>query len=623
MKKVILIIALPLLLVLTNCELLDEDLIPKEQEEENVEEPDNDLEEKEGIPTNAFLAKYYSGMDFDTLVTQFIEEEININVDGSPIDNFNEDYFSVKWSGYFDFEESNYKFKLRIDDGMKIWIDEKVVFESWKHQVATDYEFNIELNGKHLIEIHYYEYYGPSVAQVSWSKTVENTNPTNNNSRVGTSFTAHELEIWRKRASDPAFSKEWNRILASANKAVSGDYDRYDNYYKGGKWPDFNSAGSDSYAYEPRPESKSSVSIMNSAFVYLVTGEEKYKTVVESELLRYSKIKELDYSNETVFPLFASLNPGFFIAEWMTKLLTAYDYIGIENKEIEDWFKRFADYSVRNLHRSYNGHIPNRLNDDYTVVNNGWTDKKLGSLWDGGPSVYGFHELFNNRVIAYARYVTLHGLKFNNQNEMAVVKRHFKEYIAYGTYKDDCTWMEHYRGGSTDPEAGIRYGGISLYSLSYIADLFARHGDFSLFEFEIGDAEYQKYYGKNTDKPYVSLVAQKGKSLKKAIDNYLRFYDGTITRYKGGELVDGITNTSWNQNYMLDNLMVQCNLYYQDQNWKQIYMRTKAGTTPMNDYGHVGSWKQWSGLMGTLPGHLFMWQDLEGTLWPYVSSNPI
>ena len=80
--------------------------------------------------------------------------------------------FSARWTGWVQAPSSgDYKFFLRGDDGIRLWINDKLVINQWKLQAATEYaspSIAFQAGQKYDIRIEYYQGPGAAVCQLSW-----------------------------------------------------------------------------------------------------------------------------------------------------------------------------------------------------------------------------------------------------------------------------------------------------------------------------------------------------------------------------------------------------------------------------------------------------------------------
>lgn len=90
--------------------------------------------------------------------------------DGSPHDQVNADNFSAKWTRTLYFAPGTYRFVATTDDGMRVYVDDNLVIDSWYdsqvHTVIGDVFLN---GGNHDVRVEYYEAGGKAVAKLSWT----------------------------------------------------------------------------------------------------------------------------------------------------------------------------------------------------------------------------------------------------------------------------------------------------------------------------------------------------------------------------------------------------------------------------------------------------------------------
>lgn len=128
--------------------------------------------EEEFVPSGAFQGEFFNNLDFTNLVLTRVDNEINFNWGKeSPDPAIDAETFSVRWRGIFFFEQGRYEFNTRSDDGVRIYVDNELILSNWKNQLPSNAtsKRNIE-EGPHHIKVEYYEDYGHSIINVSWSK---------------------------------------------------------------------------------------------------------------------------------------------------------------------------------------------------------------------------------------------------------------------------------------------------------------------------------------------------------------------------------------------------------------------------------------------------------------------
>jgi len=123
------------------------------------------------IPDNAYYAEYFNNMKLEgePVFTQ-IEEKINHNwLESSPGHGVNKDQFSVRWSGQFSFNEGYFTFHYRSDDGIKVWLDDRLIIDDWKIRGAQDRKSTIFVSkGNHKVTCEYFEYTGYAEVMFNW-----------------------------------------------------------------------------------------------------------------------------------------------------------------------------------------------------------------------------------------------------------------------------------------------------------------------------------------------------------------------------------------------------------------------------------------------------------------------
>jgi hypothetical protein len=78
----------------------------------------------------------------------------------------NNDNFSVRWTRFVQFERGRYRFWARADDGVRVYIDDKLVIDGWKNQGPTTYTADRDLLGGTVkIVVEYYDH-------IEWSQVI-------------------------------------------------------------------------------------------------------------------------------------------------------------------------------------------------------------------------------------------------------------------------------------------------------------------------------------------------------------------------------------------------------------------------------------------------------------------
>ncbi len=121
-------------------------------------------------------AEFYSDqlMTFTNPPT-LVRTDATINVDwdnGSPDSLISSNHFTARWSGSIQpqFSET-YTFYADTDDGVRLWVDGKLIVDAWLDQPKTEWSGSLPLiaGKKYPITMEYYESGGGAVAQLFWS----------------------------------------------------------------------------------------------------------------------------------------------------------------------------------------------------------------------------------------------------------------------------------------------------------------------------------------------------------------------------------------------------------------------------------------------------------------------
>lgn len=99
--------------------------------------------------------------------------------DDGPLVGFPADNFSARWERTLEFPEGVYTFFVRSDDGVRIWIDGKLLIDEWfPNDGSKVFQAQKNLSGEHTIRVEYFEKTGDALIRVWWEKQpVVNTAP--------------------------------------------------------------------------------------------------------------------------------------------------------------------------------------------------------------------------------------------------------------------------------------------------------------------------------------------------------------------------------------------------------------------------------------------------------------
>ncbi|RIK44385.1 MAG: hypothetical protein DCC55_02790 [Chloroflexi bacterium] len=114
----------------------------------------------------------------------FVRDDAEINFDwgtGSPAPSVvNSDNFSTRWTRTLNLPAGNYRFRLTVDDGARLWVNNALIIDQWREQGVTTYTSDIYLPGGNTpIRLEYFDYVGGAIVRLNWERTDGQPTPTN------------------------------------------------------------------------------------------------------------------------------------------------------------------------------------------------------------------------------------------------------------------------------------------------------------------------------------------------------------------------------------------------------------------------------------------------------------
>ncbi|HLF29121.1 MAG TPA: PA14 domain-containing protein [Anaerolineae bacterium] len=81
------------------------------------------------------------------------------------------DNFSARWTRSADFEAGTYRFHLLVDDGVRLWVDDRLIVDEWRDGSSRELTADVALTqGAHRLKVEYYERIGDARIQMWWEK---------------------------------------------------------------------------------------------------------------------------------------------------------------------------------------------------------------------------------------------------------------------------------------------------------------------------------------------------------------------------------------------------------------------------------------------------------------------
>ncbi len=95
------------------------------------------------------------------------DPDVNFNWGrGAPANRLPADNFSARWTRQLTFAAQTYRFSVRADDGVRVWLDNVLIIDEWHIYADRLYTYDANLlAGPHLLRIEYYEASGDASIQ--------------------------------------------------------------------------------------------------------------------------------------------------------------------------------------------------------------------------------------------------------------------------------------------------------------------------------------------------------------------------------------------------------------------------------------------------------------------------
>jgi LysM repeat protein len=89
----------------------------------------------------------------------------------APVYGITADYFSARFTGDAYFSEGRYRFVSTMDDGMRFYLDDRLIMDQWGLGSARTFVSEVLVSeGNHRIRVEYFENTGDAVCKVHWQK---------------------------------------------------------------------------------------------------------------------------------------------------------------------------------------------------------------------------------------------------------------------------------------------------------------------------------------------------------------------------------------------------------------------------------------------------------------------
>ncbi|HYG73448.1 MAG TPA: protein kinase, partial [Planctomycetota bacterium] len=119
------------------------------------------------------LGEYYSNMDLSGTPATRVDPELDFNWgDGSPMSGIPSERFSVRWTGFVTAAHSEvYTFSTTSDDGVRLWVDDRLLIDHWRTSNSEDRSEKIQLKAgqRHRIRLEFFDEIGLAIIKLQWS----------------------------------------------------------------------------------------------------------------------------------------------------------------------------------------------------------------------------------------------------------------------------------------------------------------------------------------------------------------------------------------------------------------------------------------------------------------------
>ena len=138
-----------------------------------IDDNDDVLAEGDGL-----FGEYFDNINLTGRFGTRVDSRVNFNWgSGAPISGMGSNTFSARWTGQVEPRYSEtYTFTTESDDGVRLWVDDRLIIDKWINQSATSHtgEITLEAGVLYDIRMEYYEDGGAAVARLNWSSNSQN-----------------------------------------------------------------------------------------------------------------------------------------------------------------------------------------------------------------------------------------------------------------------------------------------------------------------------------------------------------------------------------------------------------------------------------------------------------------
>lgn len=406
---------------------------------------------------------------------------------------------------------------------------------------------------------------------------------------------------------------DWARIVTNKNSFMNSP--SADRYLGHGSCPASQNEGPFGGGNWPR-----GVKIRDAAVYAAVAQDATVRNAVITEMLVHANAANLAWQNDTLFGCVTF--QGAVALPWNSlfiKMLIGYTFIRPDisagnRSTMDTWFLRFAQRQEEQGHTIVVKRFPNRKSGSYSnpAFTNGCpgTQRIYLSSPQDNFNQCNFMSAWTNTIMFHYVSVAIVGVMLDNTALKAEATRYFQEVIKYGVFPNG-THHETYRGMTQNVLHGMVYSGVDVLFMAIMAEVFARDGDPSLYNYSTS----------------IGLFGTEGgpKTLRTMIDHYTGRTSGAVNIYAqsittNNKLDSNIQADNWQT---VDDVVIAATVqnWYGDGAIEGAVFATNGRPAYETAMGHAcGVENSWQGGFCLLPTPMLQYAGTEGLVDPHTGA---
>jgi hypothetical protein len=128
------------------------------------------------VPITDWRGVYYDNKSLDGLPTVVRNDRVvdfNLASGQSPATGIPPTSWSARWSRDWTFDEGNYRFRILVDDGARLWVNEILLVDAWQDGAPREFDANLYLAGQVPIRLEYYNHLGSARIRLNWERVTD------------------------------------------------------------------------------------------------------------------------------------------------------------------------------------------------------------------------------------------------------------------------------------------------------------------------------------------------------------------------------------------------------------------------------------------------------------------